>query len=102
MFSSSRRYLKDAEPAPELYSTFVGHTPEPTRVTHLMLGLGPRERSHTIIDEHPRARLDPEINVRECVFEHVRVLRRGLEIHGYETAFDASDDAFEELERVEI
>ena len=94
--------IRDLELATELHSTFVGHTPEPTHVTHLMIGLGPRGRSRTFTDEHPRAYLDPEIKVRECVYEHVAILLRALTTHGYETMFDVPDDAFEELERVEI
>ena len=94
--------LPDEGLAAELHSTFVGHTPEPTCVTHLMIGLGPRGRSHTITAEHPRACLDPEIKARECVYEHAAILCQALELHGYETAIDVPDDAFEELERVEI
>lgn len=94
--------IRDMEQAVELHSTFVGHTPEPTHVTHLMIGLGPRGRSRTITEEHPRAFLDPEIRVRECVLEHISILLQGLKRYGYEASCDVPDDAFEELERVEI
>jgi hypothetical protein len=86
--------------ATELHSAFVGHAGVPTCATHLMLGpVG--HAPFIIVAEHEHANLEPTIKARECVYEHAGVLLENLKSLNYELGIDLSDDAFEELERIE-
>jgi hypothetical protein len=93
--------LPDHGLAVELHSTFVGHEDVPTCVTHLTLGPVGHEPVIAQV-EHDRADLDPTLRARECAYEHVQVLLETLKSLGYTVAIDVPDDAFEDLERVEL
>jgi len=87
--------------AVEVHSTFVGHEGVPTCATHLTLG--PVGDDPVIVPvEHEHADLDPMLKARECVYEHMGVVLETLKGLGYEVEIDVPDDAFRELERVEV
>jgi hypothetical protein len=87
--------------AAEVHSSFVGHLGVPTCATHLTLGpIG--HAPLTITAEHEHTNLDPTIKARECVYEHAQIVLGTLKGLGYEVGIDVPDDAFEELERIEV
>lgn len=85
----------------ELDSVFVGHEGVPTCATHLTLG--PVGHDAVIAPvEHEHARLDLSSGARDCAYEHAEMVLETLNQLGYEAGIDISDDALEELERVEL
>jgi hypothetical protein len=87
--------------AAEVHSIFVGHEGVPTRVTHLSLGpIGYDPFTRT--GEHEHSELNPKTKPRECAYEHMRILIEIVKDLGYDIRIDMPDDAFAELERVEV
>lgn len=85
----------------EIHSTFVGHPGVDTSATHLRLGPVGRP-PFTIIAEHEHAEINPMTQARACAYEHAEILLQALNSLDYDAAIDVSDDAFSELERVEV
>lgn len=82
-----------------LTSTFVGHEGVATHATHLALG-PPGHDPEIATTEHPGASLDPALEPRGCVYEHVQILLARLKQLGYEVSIEIPD-AFLVLEHLE-
>ena len=93
--------LPDPGLAVEVHSSFVGHAGVPVCVTHLTLGPVGHEPTITQV-EHEHASLDPTLKARECAYEHIQIVLETLKRLGHQVAIDVPNDAFRELERIEL
>jgi hypothetical protein len=81
----------------ELASAFVGHEGVPTHATHLVLG-APGQHPSISIEEYDSEGLDPGIRMKDCLHEHIEIMRAHLTRLSYEVTVG---DAFDALQRVE-
>lgn len=92
--------LPDRGLALTLTSTFVGHEGVATHATHLALG-PPGHDPEIGTTEHSPASLDPALEPRGCMYEHVQILLDRLKQLGHEVSIEVPEDAFVALERIE-